>query len=304
MAGAESSSDSQPLPRAKLSSDRETADIQRPHGKPRSELSLRVASAAVLGVVALLAAWLGGWAWALLWLAAGLAIVVEWTAMTRVEPRRTVQVLLGAGLVALFAVYLLNLPLWAGALVAAAAAAAGFIAGASSRDRGWAVAGFAYAAVIVLAPTIVRDHPQAGVVGVLWLFAVVWTSDIVAYFTGRRLGGPKLWPRVSPKKTWSGFFGGLAGGALAGTLIVVLGQRWGGSPLVSLWLVLLASAVASILGQLGDLAESALKRAFDVKDSSQLIPGHGGVMDRLDAFWPVALLAASILAVAAQPARG
>ena len=306
MAGAERSPDPQHLPRGKASSERTAPDAQHfpPHGKVSSELSARTASAAVLGVVALLVTWLGGWAFALFWLAAGLVILLEWTAMTRVEPRRILQGLLGAGLIALVLAYLLRFPLWVGALAAAAAAGAGFMAGASPRDRWWAVAGFAYAAVIALAPTMVRDHPQAGVVGVLWMFAVVWTSDIAAYFTGRRFGGPKLWPRVSPKKTWSGFLGGLTGAALAGELVVVLGQRWGGPSAGSLWLVLLVSAAASVAGQLGDLAESAMKRAFDIKDSGWLIPGHGGVMDRLDAFWPVALFAALMLALAAQTARG
>jgi phosphatidate cytidylyltransferase len=306
MAGAEISPDPQHLPRGQATSEQTSPDARRapPRRKTQSELSARIASAAVLGIVALLVTWLGGWLFALFWLAAGLVILIEWTAMTRAEPRQTLQGLLGAGLIALVVVYLLKLPLWVGALVAAAAGIASLMAAASPRDRGWAVGGFAYAAVIALVPTMVRDHPQAGVVSVLWMFAVVWTSDIAAYFTGRRFGGPKLWPKVSPKKTWSGFLGGLTGGALAGALVVVLGQRWGGSAAVSLWLVLLISAVASVAGQLGDLAESALKRAFDVKDSGWLIPGHGGVMDRLDAFWPVALFAALMLALVAHPARG
>ncbi|HKG76687.1 MAG TPA: phosphatidate cytidylyltransferase [Beijerinckiaceae bacterium] len=288
MAGVGSSPDHQHLPRRKAS----------------SELNARIVSAAILGLIALLVTWLGGWLFALFWLAAGLAILVEWMGMTRVEPVQALQGLLGAGLIALVIVHVLQLPLWVAALVIAGAAVASHMMGVSPRDRWWALGGFAYAAVIALAPTMVRDHPQAGVVGVLWMFAVVWTSDIVAYFTGRRFGGPKLWPRVSPKKTWSGFLGGLTGGALVGTLVVFLGQRWGGPPIVSLWLVLLVSAAASVVGQLGDLAESALKRAFEVKDSGWLIPGHGGVMDRLDAFWPVALMAALMLTLAAQPARG
>jgi phosphatidate cytidylyltransferase len=122
------------------------------------------------------------------------------------------------------------------------------------------------------------------------MFAVVWTTDIAAYFTGRRLGGPKLWPRVSPKKTWSGFIGGVVVGTLAGLLVTVLGQRFGWTAPGSLILVTLGSAVAAVASQLGDLGESAMKRRFDVKDSSHLIPGHGGVMDRLDGFWAVAVL--------------
>jgi phosphatidate cytidylyltransferase len=130
----------------------------------------------------------------------------------------------------------------------------------------------------------------------LWMFAVVWTSDVAAYFTGRGLGGPKLWPAVSPKKTWSGFFGGLVGGTLAGLMVVSAATGLGWLPVAPLWAVALASALASVASQAGDLGESALKRRFGVKDSGQLIPGHGGAMDRLDGFWAVAVLAALGLA--------
>jgi phosphatidate cytidylyltransferase len=148
----------------------------------------------------------------------------------------------------------------------------------------------------------VRDHPALGIVGVLWLFAVVWTTDIVAYFTGRRFGGPKLWPQVSPKKTWSGFAGGLVAGTLAGLAVPVVARRWGWNPPLGLPALAMLSALASVVGQLGDLGESALKRHFGVKDSGRLIPGHGGVMDRLDAFWAVALLVGAIMA-AVPPVR-
>jgi phosphatidate cytidylyltransferase len=256
-----------------------------------SELSARAASGAVLGVAALLLTWAGGWAFALFWLAAGIAVLLEWTEISRAEPRRVLQGLMSAGLAALLLAYLLHLPGWVGPAAAAAAALSAWLGAASDRDRWWTIGGFGYAAVIVIAPVVVRGHPQAGAVGVLWMFAVVWTTDVAAYFTGRRLGGPKLWPRFSPKKTWSGFVGGLIAGALAGTLVVAFGRPWS-VPAPPLWLVGLVSAVASVVGQLGDLAESALKRYLNVKDSGRLIPGHGGVMDRLDAFWPVALLTA------------
>ena len=156
-----------------------------------------------------------------------------------------------------------------------------------------ALAGLASAAVVALVPTALRDDPGIGLLGPAWMFAVVWTTDIVAYFTGRTLGGPKLMPRVSPKKTWSGALGGLAGGTLAGVGIVVFARDNGWSDLATAPLagVALLSAVASILSQGGDLVESALKRHYGVKDSGRAIPGHGGVMDRLDGFFAVALLA-------------
>jgi phosphatidate cytidylyltransferase len=162
--------------------------------------------------------------------------------------------------------------------------------GATTRDRLWAVGGLAYAAPVALVPIVVRDRPDLGLAGILWIFAVVWATDIAAFFVGRRLGGPKLWPRVSPGKTWSGFAGGLVAGTLAG-LAVVLFAAQAGAPLpASLPLLVVAAALASIASQLGDLGESALKRKCSVKDSGHLIPGHGGVMDRLDGFVAVAFL--------------
>lgn len=263
-----------------------------PHqaGSPRSELATRVLSALVLAPVAIFATVYGGWPFALFWLFAATAIMAEWIAMSRVEPRLPIQAVLGATLGLLTFLYLTEGSLAAFALVAGGGALLGASLERQSRDRYWSLAGFVYAAVICLVPPIVRDHPELGLVGLLWMFAVVWTTDVAAYFTGRRFGGPKLWPRVSPKKTWSGFFGGLLAGTLSGLAVALAGERFGWTPPASPVVVLAVSAVASVASQLGDLAESAMKRRFDVKDSSRLIPGHGGVMDRLDGFWAVAAL--------------
>ncbi len=169
--------------------------------------------------------------------------------------------------------------------VAAALVVAGgaCLMGRSTRDKKWIAYGVAYAAVIGFFPGYLRELPLHGLSNILWVFAVVWTTDIAAYFVGRTFGGPKLWPRVSPNKTWSGFFGGLIAGTGAGAAIVLVLQS--GSGHLHWALIFLFSAIASILSQGGDLAESALKRRFGFKDSSFLIPGHGGVMDRLDGFW-------------------
>jgi phosphatidate cytidylyltransferase len=245
----------------------------------------------------LLAAYQGGWPFALLWLIAAIAVLVEWTEIARTEPRRTLQAALGAALAALTAVHLAALS----PLVAAAVFAAGLIVaaalGRAAPDRLWAAAAFVAAAVLVLVPPLVRDDPQLGLVGLLWMFAVVWATDISAYFVGRRVGGPKLCPRVSPRKTWSGFLGGLAAGTGAGVLVPATASRWGWAMPLPLAAIAVLSAFASLVGQLGDLAESGLKRRFGVKDSGRLIPGHGGVMDRLDAFWAVAVLVGLSFAV-------
>ncbi len=127
----------------------------------------------------------------------------------------------------------------------------------------------------------------------LWLYGVVWATDIGAFFVGRALGGPKLWPKISPKKTWSGLVGGtVVGVGVAMLLNILLAVPGLASPTV-----LAVSLVASLAVHAGDLFESALKRKFSVKDSSQLIPGHGGFMDRLDGFALASLIVAVTLRV-------
>jgi phosphatidate cytidylyltransferase len=264
--------------------------------RAQSELGLRVASSVVLGVVALLATYIGGWTFALFWLLAGGAVLFEWLGMTTAEPRTAFRIVV-IGLLAAF-----SLAFFAGAstiLLFSAALAAIIASVVLSRDgssRAWAASGVAYAAVIAVVPPLVREHPRLGLVAILWMFAVVWTTDIAAFFAGRRFGGPKLWPRVSPKKTWSGFLGGLLGAVLAAVAVFAVAVRLGWDAPVGLGTVILLSALASVLSQLGDLGESAMKRRFGAKDSGRLIPGHGGVMDRLDGFWAVAALMGVLLA--------
>jgi phosphatidate cytidylyltransferase len=155
------------------------------------------------------------------------------------------------------------------------------------------VAGLIYAGALLLAPILLRRDPTLGFWALLFLFAVVWATDIAAYFAGRAIGGPKLMPAVSPKKTWAGAIGGALGGVVAG-LIVVKYAGLGVAPA----LVILAFML-SVVAQAGDLLESAIKRHFGAKDSSGLIPGHGGLMDRLDGF-----LTAAAAAVMVGLARG
>jgi phosphatidate cytidylyltransferase len=152
----------------------------------------------------------------------------------------------------------------------------------------WLVAGMIYAGIFLVAMLSLRSDPRLGLVALIWLFALIWTADIAAYFTGRALGGPKLWPAVSPNKAWSGAIGGTIGGLVAGAAALVaagLSLR----PIHAL--VMLAVVIAA---QFGDLMESAIKRRFGVKDSSQLIPGHGGLMDRCDSLVAAAAVALSI----------
>ncbi|MGF9758125.1 phosphatidate cytidylyltransferase [Microvirga sp. 0TCS3.31] len=272
----------------------------QPKPVPSKELSTRVLSALVMVAAALLTAYLGGWPFALFWLAAGIAIVVEWTDMTGIEPRRLVQAILGLGLAALTLLFLLGSSFWPCVAVSLAFLAVAAIAVSGAQKRVWAVSSFIYAVPIVLIPPIVRAHPDLGILGLLWMFAVVWATDIAAYFTGRTFGGPKLCPPISPKKTWSGFIGGVIAATACGLLVAWIGQRYDAALPLSFTGIAALSIVASIASQVGDLGESALKRHCQVKDSSHLIPGHGGVMDRLDGFWAVCLIVALVLLTIAR----
>jgi len=140
----------------------------------------------------------------------------------------------------------------------------------------WTSLGVAYVGLPALSLIWLRAAPELGLSALLWLLIVVWTTDTAAYFSGRAIGGPRLAPRISPSKTWSGLCGGMLGAALTGALTTwLLGSE-------RLLQAAGLGAVLAIVAQLGDLAESALKRAAQVKDSGSLIPGHGGLLDRVD----------------------
>jgi phosphatidate cytidylyltransferase len=155
-------------------------------------------------------------------------------------------------------------------------------------DRGlWLAAGVLYAAVTLLAPLILRADAGYGSLAIVFLFAIVWMTDIMGYAVGRAIGGRKLWPAISPNKTWSGAIGGVAGALVAGLGVAA----WGA---IALAPIAILAMILSMVAQGGDLLESAIKRKFGAKDTSDLIPGHGGVMDRLDGFIAAALVAAVI----------
>jgi phosphatidate cytidylyltransferase len=259
------------------------APAPAPAKKP-SDLAPRVASALVMVGLALATLWAGGLWFHLFWLAAGAAIVWEFQAMID-APNRALRVAFGAAALAAAAALTANLAIeWALAAALVGALAAGAAAG---RGKGvWAATGVLYACALVMATTLLRDSMFRGFESIVWLFAVVWTTDVMAYFGGRMIGGPKLWPRVSPSKTWSGFVTGVSCGAVAGLAVAPIGS--------TIPYVAALSLVAAMVSQGGDLFESSVKRRFGVKDSSNLIPGHGGVMDRLDGFLAAAAFAALV----------
>lgn len=268
----------------------ETAPRHTPFGS--REFQARVFSAVVLAAIVLSALVLGGWPFALIWLAAAIVAAAEWIGIRRIAPRRALLAVTALTLTGLVASLQLGAPVAAIVVIGGLGLGAALVLAKGEGGRLAAALGLIGAGILALVPTALRNDPAIGILGPAWMFAVVWSTDIVAYFTGRALGGPKLMPRVSPKKTWSGALGGLAAGTGAGIGLVLFAREHGWSTLAAAPLpaVALASALASVLSQAGDLAESAVKRRCGVKDSGRSIPGHGGAMDRLDGFFAVALL--------------
>jgi phosphatidate cytidylyltransferase len=252
-----------------------------------SELKLRVVSALVLAVGVLATTFWGGWPFQLVWtLVAGL-IAYEWLAI--VSQRNAIAG--GLGVVAAGLVLSL-LPVSPPALAGASALAALLAATATPFLRtslGLEACGAIYALAFALITPVLRDIPDLGLAVIGWSFAVVWFTDIAAYFTGRALGGPKLMPRFSPKKTWSGAIGGTLAGTLCGYGVWAMTPQ--AAMIAGAGAAIAGSFAASVASQAGDLFESAIKRRFGAKDSSHLIPGHGGFLDRLDGYWAVLVLA-------------
>jgi phosphatidate cytidylyltransferase len=265
-------------------------------GRTGKDLPLRVVSALVLAPVAIGIAYLGGWIFAVFWGIAAIVVMWEWTMLVAGIVRRSV-LMTGIVAVALSVALaasgagasdaLRDLRIAAAAIVLVMAMLA-FAVVAPRERASWLATGVPYAAAMALAPIVLRSDPEFGLIAMIFVFAVVWATDIAAYFVGRTVGGPKLAPGLSPNKTWSGSIGGLAGAVLAAVLVVHFGGV-GGIPAA------IAVAIAlSTVAQIGDLFESAIKRRFGVKDASSLIPGHGGLMDRLDGFVAAAVLACLI----------
>jgi phosphatidate cytidylyltransferase len=249
-----------------------------------SNLVMRVVAALVLAPVTIAIAWFGGWPWLWLVMAAAGLIYVEWLMIVGAVRERA---LVTTGLLAVAAA---GLCLMAGLTAPALGVLAAGIVVLATLARGqrpWVAGGLVYAGLAMVAAILVRADAEFGFLALVFVLLVVWGADIGGYFAGRAIGGPKLWPRVSPKKTWAGAIGGLALSLAAAAAIAALGF----GRLVPL---LVLGGVLSVVSQLGDLFESAVKRRFGVKDSSQIIPGHGGLMDRLDGFVAAIVVAAVI----------
>lgn len=232
-----------------------------------SDLWVRMASGAVIAVLGLACVWAGGVWFLALCTALVAALVWELVTMLGGGPRRALM--LGAGAAAAFLAARL-LPLGVGLPFILLPA----IAGIAVLNRNRTLYMVFTALIIIAAYGLAVQRTDFGFVWMLWLALVVMVTDVAGYFAGRMIGGPKFWPRVSPKKTWSGTVAGWVAAGLVGALY--MRQPGVGPEVIGI------SVALSMASQLGDISESAMKRKMGVKDSSNLIPGHGGVFDRFD----------------------
>lgn len=256
-----------------------------------ANLGVRLASAAAMAVVALGALFLGFPFWPLLVLCLAMGTAWEWNRMLSRSGRVEASALIAGlavvtGLAAFGQVAI--------AVVISIVGVVVLLTLGTGPGRKTHAAGMLYFGLPSIALIWLAADPPHGALAMLLVMVVVWMTDSAAFFTGRMIGGPKLWPSVSPNKTWAGSLGGLAGGVAAGVIYATLA---GVQALVSVGLLSFGLSVAC---QAGDLLESGIKRRFDRKDTSGLIPGHGGLMDRLDGLIGAVLLAA-IVALIVSP---
>ena len=257
------------------------------------DLGVRAASAAVLIPAVLADVWAGG-IWFHLFVALiGILMAQEWVNI--VHKDNPLQFALHAAGAMCGALLPLDIGL-AGGLLAIAVLTVVSAAAAWREAPGgpaWRYLGVPYVSLPPIALVVLRDDPGYGVAAIVLVMLMVWAADTLAYFAGRIIGGPKLAPRISPKKTWAGM-----GGAMVGSAVAALGVGMAlGVP--GLWLLLIVAALLAVVEQGGDLFKSAMKRHYGVKDSGRLIPGHGGVIDRVDGLVAVATVAALIGALRA-----
>ncbi len=255
-----------------------------PVARRKSDLATRTLASIAMIAVAALALWIGGFGFWLLVTVGTLFMMAEWADLHKIsrEHKRLAQFAL--------MVPLAILSPWAagpGFLTLGFIAGAAFFVVAVTRSPALA-RGIVYCGLPALSVVLLRAQAD-GLLLAFWAMALVWACDIGAYFSGRTIGGPKLAPTISPNKTWAGLIGGVIAASVLGG-----GLQYAGLPLH----LVLATPVLAVLAQVGDLYESQLKRAAGVKDSGNILPGHGGVMDRLDGLVPVAPAAALMVEAA------
>ena len=254
------------------------------------DLPVRLGSALVMAAVGGAAIWAGGQWFAELVVAVTWVMLWELARMSAPVRKRGALALAGLGAGALAVVLLWHQP-----LALALLAVPGLASLARPRLHPYAVAGY-MTALMLSGYGMVALREGAGLMLILWILAVVIASDLAGYFVGKALGGPKFWPAISPKKTWSGTAGGWVAAAAVGLGFVLAGQ----GP----WALVAISPLVAFAGQLGDIIESWFKRRAGVKDSSHLIPGHGGALDRFDALTGAVLAVLALGLVGLMPTVG
>jgi phosphatidate cytidylyltransferase len=263
-----------------------------------SELVTRINSALVLAALTLALTYAGTQTFAALILFATTLMSWEWARVVRSVGIDGIFALQTAAIIAAGYLTLMKWPMLAVAIIIGATWFAFRMHRRAKlpRDPWWSAAGVYYSGFPAIALIAIRQDPEYGFHAILYLFLVVWSADTGAFFVGRMIGGPKLAPKISPNKTWSGFIGGALASCIAGAVFAA----WLGH--TSILSVAVLSAAFAVIAQGGDLGESFIKRCFGVKDSSGLIPGHGGVLDRLDGL-VFAAIGAGLIAAAADPLR-
>lgn len=255
-----------------------------------TNMRLRIASALVLAPVALAAVYAGGWSTVALVALAGILAANEWDRL-RGGPGLQGSIGIIHATSILTAAIIAGLGFYQAALISMAGGmlVIGCFAIWRKQPAIWSLIGVLYLSLPIIALIWMRGA-QTGVEMLIWLLLVVWATDITALFTGKTFGGPRLWPSVSPKKTWSGATGGLLAAAAVGAITAALREK------ATLGIMIPLSVGLSAISQAGDLAESAVKRYYGVKDTGTLIPGHGGILDRIDGLL-LALPAAAVIAI-------
>jgi phosphatidate cytidylyltransferase len=250
-------------------------------GSKWADLGVRTASAVVLVPIVLGIVWLGGFWFTGLIVALGILMATEWVRIAHgnnktqllIHEVAAASLIMGSLELSLLALVILTAVSW-------------FIQRKDTFNF-WKLVGVFYIGLPILAFDVLRGDAAFGFLAVVWCMVIVWSADVMAYFFGRIIGGPKLAPRISPKKTWAGMLGAIVGAVIASGAVSYFGK-------IEIWPLALVAALFAILEQGGDIFESAFKRHFGVKDSGTLIPGHGGVLDRVDGLITVATCAAIV----------
>ena len=259
----------------------------QPAGK-WGDLGLRVISAAVLVPLVIADVWVGGIWFTLFAAMIGVLMAQEWVTIVHKANALQFAIHAAAAMAGALLPFGAGLPAALIAIAVLTALSAGLAAAEEPGGAKWRYFGVPYVSLPAIALVVLRSDPTYGISAIVWVMAAVWAADSLAYFSGRIIGGPKLAPRLSPKKTWAGLGGAMIGSAIAA---VAVGLAAGVTGIVVLGA--LAAALA-IVEQAGDLFKSAMKRHYGVKDSGRLIPGHGGIIDRVDGLVAVAMAAALI----------